>query len=331
MRNAFVFLALVALLASAARAADPTPAPPDIHIYSCKVMSGPTLVPQANEVGLAVRFQNDSTQEYKSILWRAKYGSGYVDFLDDGQFSPQIRIDNFLLFDIGKAHANILGVLFMPRGSSVPIDSQVHLAEYASMSDPENCSIVQATTDDDVTWKNPDAPAAHYLFPSPAPSTEATLAPGEDVAKGPIDIAHCHLLFPYVRNTAQLDVGFRSVAPGKTADAVTFRVSYGSGTLDAIDRGAFEDGTYVRHKLKIALPDELGGRSYFSLDDPANCAAVSVHYADGTQWNNPAAPSPLPVPTKVPDALDNGLGPWYVNWKQGLTLPAPSPTPSPTP
>lgn len=298
------------------------------------MLTGQPILDTAFQVGLGVRFTNNDSVVYKEIVWRAKLGAGYVDFIDDGEFSPQIKIDNFLLANIGKAHVNILGALLAPRGSGIPIESEFRFPEYASLGDPENCQIIKTVTQDtEVAWSAPGVPVEpHYVLPAPAPSTEATLAPGEvDAPKGPIDIAHCHVFFPFRRGTAQVDVGFRSVAPGKTADIVTFRASYGRGTFDVTDNGAFANLDYVRHKLNAPIPDELGGRSYFGFDDPADCIAVSVHYTDGTQWTNPGAPAPMPVPTKVPDELDNGLGNWMVNWKLTQRFPAPTPSPTATP
>jgi hypothetical protein len=330
MRRAFAAVALFALLVGGTCAADtPTDAPPDIHIFSCKALSGPTLLPSAYQSGLAVRFENNGSQPYTSILWRAKYGDGYIDFLDDGTFSPQIRIDNFLLSAIGKAHVNILGALLAPRGAGIPIDSEVHFSEYASLDNPENCRIIKAVAADGSVWMDSSVPQAHYVLPAPAPSSEASLAPDETEPHGLVDISHCHLLFPATHRQAEADIGFRVVAPGKVVDAVTFRVSYGRGTLDYIAQGNFADDSYQRYKLHVPMPDSLG--SYFSLDDPKNCTAVSVHYADGTQWTNPAAPAALAAPTPVPDALDYGLREWIVNWTTGLGLPAPSPSVSPTP
>lgn len=330
MKNAFAAIALFALVVGGVRAADaPSAPPPDIHIFSCKVLSGQPIVGSAYQAGLAVRFENNASQPYTSILWRAKYGDGYIDFLDDGTFSPQVRIDNFVLSAIGKAHVNVIGFLLAPRGADVPVESEVRFAEYASLNDPENCRIIKAVTADGATWTDPTVPQQHYVLPDPAPSSQATLAPGEKEPHGVIDIAHCHLLFPSGHKTAEADIGYDVNTAGKTADAVTFRVSYGRGTLDVVDEGTLPDGIYVRHKLRTPLPDELDGRSYFSLDDPKNCTAVVVHYSDGTQWTNPAAPAALVAPTPVPDGLDRGLLQWVVNWQNGLQLPAPSPSASP--
>ncbi len=333
MRSVFTVLALFAFLASIARAqgtppADPSAVAPNIHITSCKVLSGPTLIPQANEIGLAVRFKNETQDTFSKILWRAKYGDGYVDFYDAGTFSPNVRIDNFILFDLGKAHVNILGALLAPRGASTPIDSQFHFPEYASLPYPQNCTIVKTETTDGKIWKNASLPQAHYLLPSPFPSAAATLAPGETQPKGPVDVAHCHVLFPWTRDTAQFDIGFRSIAPGKMASSVTFDVLDGAGILQVTDAGEFQDGMYVRHgKLKAPIPEGLQGISYFSFDDPSKCVPVRVSYTDGTTWNNPSAPSPAPAPTKMTNVLDRGLSLWAVRWQNGLALPAPSPSP----
>lgn len=338
MRLLFAALSFFVVLlgVDAAPVATPTPAPaaPNIHINSCQVVTGQPIIGSAYQVGLGVRFTNNDSVVYKEIVWRAKFGKGYVDFKDDGEFSPQVKIDNFPYVDIGKAHVNILGALLAPRGADIPVESQVRFPEYVSLNDPENCQIIKTVTqDDDATWVAPGvSPEPHYVLPAPAPSAEATLAPGEeDTPKGTVDVAHCHVLFPYRRNTAQVDVGYRSISPGKKADKITFRVNYGDGNFDAVDSGEFADGDYVRHHLKVDLPDTLAGRSYFAFDDPSNCVAVDVHYLDGSEWKNPNAPEPMPVPTKIPDALDGGLGEWVVRWQRTDRFDAPSPSPSPTP
>jgi len=42
------------------------------------------MVPRKDDVGLLVRFRNDSPSALSSIVWRAKYGKSYVDFVYDG-------------------------------------------------------------------------------------------------------------------------------------------------------------------------------------------------------------------------------------------------------
>ncbi len=61
--------ALVAL--TPVRAAEPDTAAPRVRVISCQVMSG-MFVPRQDDVGLVVRFQNDSATTFSSIVWRAK-------------------------------------------------------------------------------------------------------------------------------------------------------------------------------------------------------------------------------------------------------------------
>src|SRR5471030_2683897 len=96
---AFAFIVAVAPMAPVAA----SPAPPQIHVFSCRAMSG-SFMPQKDDVGLAVRFRNDSDVALRSIMWRAKYGKGTVDFIDDGIFTHDVRIDNRVLAEQGSSH-----------------------------------------------------------------------------------------------------------------------------------------------------------------------------------------------------------------------------------
>ena len=80
--------------------------PPSVHVFSCVVVSGP-LLPNRDDVGLLVRFQKRGST-LSSITWRVKYGKSKVDVLDDGEFSPKVRIDNYASAEQGSTHVNLL-------------------------------------------------------------------------------------------------------------------------------------------------------------------------------------------------------------------------------
>jgi hypothetical protein len=58
-----------------------TSAPP-MHVISCVVASG------QNRAEMEVAFRNDSSEELTSIVWRARYGSGWIDFIDREALFP---------------------------------------------------------------------------------------------------------------------------------------------------------------------------------------------------------------------------------------------------
>jgi len=132
-------------IAVAQAATPPAPEAPQLHIYSCQVVSGGAILPKSDEIGLAVRFENDSPQVLSSIVWRANYGTHPVDFIDDGTFSPSVRIDNYLLFERGSSRFNWLGAVGDLVGLAVGVDMRQPLTitnlsfpTYAGTENPEN-------------------------------------------------------------------------------------------------------------------------------------------------------------------------------------------------
>src|SRR5208283_4623877 len=105
-----------------------------------------------------------SNDALSSIVWRAKYGAHLVDFIDDGTFAPATRVDNYLLFEVGKTRFNwwgavgdALGLMARPIPQTpYPLTiTNVVLTPYISSEDPENCSIVRVTSAAGDTWLNP--------------------------------------------------------------------------------------------------------------------------------------------------------------------------------
>lgn len=283
---------------------------PGIHVYSCQVLSG-GMLPQQDEIGLAVRFENTSAAPLSSIVWRAKYGSTYVDFIDDGTFSPQTRIDNFLLFEAGKRKFNWLGAVgdaaAIAVGAYPPVstvwNAPVMFGPFAGYTDPENCSIVRATAADGSLWVNPALVSQQpFVFPSPSPKPSGTPAPTPTpFVSGPMEIGDCEF---EIAGKGFLSVHFTNTAQ-RTATHVVFRVPYRDSSMDFADDGRFSQNVAVSHALKESLPPAFNETWYKPLQaNFSDCAVVNVRFDDGTQWQNPATPATAaPLPTPPPDAL----------------------------
>jgi hypothetical protein len=309
------------------------PAPPQIHVFSCQVMSG-SLVPRKDDVGLAVRFRNDGPDTLSSIVWRAKYGEGTVDFIDDGTFSRDIRIDNFVLAEQGSSHFNWGGLALNALalvGRGVPTASMTTtnlvLPQYVSTSDPENCSILRATFEGGETWVNPELGQRTTMLtartPVPVPSSTAVVAQTD--ALEPFQFSHCSLI---VQLRSIAEVAFRNVST-RVADRVVIRARFGKSGIDFVDQGTFAPDALIKHSLKKPPSDDLRELSYYSLDDPRDCAVVSAHFADGSQWLNPSIDAtPGPPPTAPPDGMR--FGTVWIRWAPRHGFPTPLPSPSET-
>jgi hypothetical protein len=72
--------------------------PPAISILSCVAGAGATERP-----GITVGFRNDSSVELTSIVWRARFGRGWLDFTDSGDFAPGATVTQTLYWRAGLA------------------------------------------------------------------------------------------------------------------------------------------------------------------------------------------------------------------------------------
>jgi hypothetical protein len=322
---------MLPLVLAAALAA---PARPNIHVYSCQVLSG-TMLPQNDEIGLAVRFQNNSGTTYRSIVWRAQYGPAWIDFVDDGTFSPSVRIDNYVLFEAGTTHFNWLGAaadvlaIAVHAPANQPVTKSPNLFQpYLGYDDPDNCSIVRTISDDGTLWVNADLTTQKpFVFASPSPSAAASPspAPSPDPAV-PIDVTSCS---PAIGGDAELGIRYVNLAP-RAAKRITFRIPYKDSGIDFADDGTFSQNAAIVHWLKRPLPQQLRNAAYVPFANPSLCSVVSVQYDDGSTWHNPnVTASPAPLPTPVADAID-----WpqllRARWSQrhGMPTPIPSQTPN---
>jgi len=287
-------------------------------------------MPRKDDVGLAVRFRNDAPEALSSIVWRAKYGAGTVDFVDDGTFSRDLRIDNFVLAEQGSSHFNWAGLALdalqlgahaLPTGSLMT--TNLVLPQYVSTADPENCAILRATSESGETWVNPELVQQVPLLTAPTapPVPQSPPAEAQNEALEPMQFSHCALL---VEIKPQVELAFRNVS-ARAADRVVIRARYGNSGIDFVDEGTFAPGALIKHTLKKPLSDDLREHVYYSLDDPRDCLVVSAHFADGSAWQNPSiGATPGPVPTAVPDAIR--LGHVKLRWATRHGFPTPLPT-----
>lgn len=335
VRTLFAVVLTAAFFAQLPEHGAAAPESPAVHVYSCQVLSG-GVIPQSDEIGLAVRFENLSGAPLSSIVWRAKYGTAYIDFIDDGTFSPQVRIDNFLLFEAGKRKFNWLGAVgdaaalavgaYPPAGNLWNAPSM--FGPYASYSDPENCAVVRTVSYDGTLWTNPAVAGQQpFVFPSPSPKPSGTPAPSPTpFVSGPVEISDCEY---QVAGKAFLTVRFANTA-ARAATHVVFRVPYKDSGIDFSDQGKFSQGVAISHSLKQTLPPAFDQTLFAPLQvNFSDCAVVNVQYDDGSTWQNPAMPpTAAPLPTPPPDVLPAKeiLRPhWQLH---GFPTPVPSTSPA---
>jgi hypothetical protein len=306
---------------------------PQIRVTSCQVVSGIGL-PLTDEIGLIVRFQSNTSEPLREIVWRAKYAKYSVDFSDDGTFSPGVQIDNYLLTEQGSTHLDwfglandLLAAVAKAPGTSPVTASSVTFPPYISSEEPENCSVLRTKSASGILWVNPElsqSPVRVVAQMASAATSAVAFATPKPVAM-PIEFRHCSLDF---EQRAYLHVTFRNTAPG-TVDRIVVRTPYASGAIDFTDQGTYASGTWIDHRVKQVLPENERSRQYISLDDPAACSIVTVHFADGSTWTNPAAPELMPMPTPVPNAIvltDRTR----IRWSRSRGIPKVDPTPAAT-
>lgn len=344
-RSILVFA--VALVAVGAPSTPPER--PQIHVFSCQTLSG-AYTPYTNQVGLAVRFRNESSQALRSIVWRAKYGSGSLDFIDDGTFSPGVQIDNYPLFEVGRTQFNWAGALgdtvalLVGVPANSPLETtKIVLPTLIGTEDPENCTIVRTISESGTLWLNPAIPqqppalpaevVAAASTPSPKPSLGAPARPTAAPTAAPTPSAEGSALALFVCQLnigggANLWVGFQNLAD-RVATRVVIRAPYDGSAFDFADAGHFSKGATIDHTLHTAVPGSIATRTYVSDGNPRDCQVVSVTYTDGTSWKNPdAGTTPPPAPTPIPNALE--LRSATFRWGSPHFLPTPLPATSPS-
>lgn len=330
---------MLVLNGNRSRAAESAP-PSGIHIYSCQVLSG-YMLPQRDEIGLTVRFENVSQTKLKSVVWRAKYGSTFIDFIDDGSFSPNARIDNYVLFEAGRRKFNwfnaVGGAFLALHGLNAPnlplYNVPVMFGDYAGYDEPGTCAVARTVSESGTIWINPAVSGEiPFSFPSPSPKPSGSPVPDPSptpFVSGPLAIARCEY---QLAGRGFLSVDF-TITGSRSAKQIVFRVPYESSGVEFADQGTFSPGILVQHRLRTGLPDALAKVFYSPLPQALDdCQVSRVEYADGTTWQNPGlSASPALLPTPVPDALEN---PQPLNWQwqlHGFPSPMPSASPASTP
>jgi hypothetical protein len=334
----FLSLAAFALLSVPLLSITTTTPAPSIHVFSCQVVSS-TLYFPADQVGLVVRFRDDAPQDLASIVWRAPYEFGYIDFTDDGSFSQGVRIDSFVVFEAGKMKANwgnIINDVVNARSKYYPdqpfATPNLTLPTFMGTEDPQNCTVVRTIAKDGELWLNPAvsqspppllAPTPHPIHKrgEPTPTAEPTATPSSD---GPVLLYPC---FVGVSNTrSYLTVHFVNQSTKPMTDVV-FRAPYGSGTLDFEDSGSFAPGIDINHYDHGQQLDVLHGRELYAPALPQQCDVVRVTFSDGTAWQNPAIIGAAIAPTPIPDQLVLPAPAW-IRWSSRHTYPTPFPSPN---
>ncbi len=341
MIRRFLGLAAFALLSLPLLNVTTVTTAPAIHVFSCQVVSS-TLYFPADQVGLAVRFRNDAPQDLASIVWRAPYELGYVDFTDEGSFAQGLRIDNFVIFEAGKLKANwgnIINDVVNARSKYYPdqpfVTANMNLPIYTGTEDPENCTVVRTIAKDGTLWLNPAVSQSPppFLVPTPhpirkrgeaVPTPEPTATPSSE---GPVLLYPCFVGVDSTRSYLTVHFANQSIKP---MTDVVFRAPYGSGTLDFEDSGSFAPGIDINHREHGTQLDALHGRELYAPSTPQQCAVVHVTFSDGTAWQNPAITGAAIAPTPIPDQLVLPAPAW-IRWTSRHTYPTPFPSPTASP
>jgi hypothetical protein len=269
-------------------------------------------------------------------VWRAKYGSTWIDFIDDGSFSPQTRIDNFLLFEAGKRKFNWWGAIgditaiavHAPGAANHALwNAPTMFSSSASYTDPDNCSIVRTISADGTMWVNPALTSQQpFVFPSPEPTPSTPVPSPTPFRSGDIAISDCEF---EVAGEGYLTVRYTNVGQ-RPASRIVFRLPYKDSAIDFTDSGKFSPSALISHSLRQALPDTYRSVLYTPLAmQPADCAVATVQYDDGSTWQNPALnASPQPLPSPPADALP-AQDILHAHWQlHGFPTPIPSSTPA---
>jgi hypothetical protein len=270
----------------------PSPAPaPSVSIAKCLVQ---TEFYSGALAELIVRFQNDGSERLKSITLRAKYGNGWIDFTEIGDFAPGVPVTR----------------TSYRTDKTFPAGEQLSQEYYRS--GPANCTVVATETATGVQWRDATLPAATENLP-PRPKDDATPLPATiDKPTGdPIGVVGCQLelqRLPFGRKgVAILKVRFHNLST-KPMNKVEFRAFYGSAGYDFTYLGTFAPGILLNSfKHNAVFNRALVDRNldvpwrYTSLDAASECIPLGARYADGTQWTNPNA-GPTPPPLAPEDA-----------------------------
>ena len=152
-------------------------------------------------------FHEPRLEALTRVVWLAKYGSGWVTFVDDGTFSPGVLVKHY--HEIGRER---------------PFQLKSSFQNYYS-ENVEDCRLVGATFAGGTTWKDPAAPAQTQYLPV-VPKDDAVTEPAVFSAPDgdPVGIVACTL--DVARNSTGgaglLSVRFKNISP-KVIDSIVFR------------------------------------------------------------------------------------------------------------
>jgi hypothetical protein len=259
---------LAALVAFASVVSTPCaqPAAPPIGIDACLLFTD-------LNAQLGLLYTNESRETLKSITFRARYGSGWLDFVDKGTFAPGAPIQHLLRIPNDD-------------GSLKPQPS-------LNLGQPQDCRVVHTESISGSSWTDP-AFGADYNLPTPHPDNDVP------ATNAPLVVVGCTVMARgrYAR------VKVRYQTQGRPTVETVFRARYASGAFDIDDESGAAANTFVARTLTTydfpGAPDIYG-----SIDEADNCVPIHVTFADGSTWVNPrAAEKPGPLPTWVPAALD---------------------------
>lgn len=301
-----VLTAILCAFTSSGRSIAQSNDPPPIRVSECVVAAHQNLgFPSGGLInaGLVVKFQVGGPQSYKRIVWRARYGSGWIDFNDVGRFDPKVEILNALTIPNGPK-----GFFGGPR---------LPFAEYQNAGEPSDCRVVYAESPDGTVWNDLASDAKPFAIPTTPPARHgdtipATYAPGGS----PIGVLSCQVQYAFLGwRSLLVTVRYKNLDTKPIAQVV-FRVPYGPATFDIVDKSDSLPGVLRSQTLhkRIDTPND----GYTSLDEASNCTVASALYSDGTSWQNPnLSASVLPLPTPPPDIDFSAAG---LRW-QNATMP----------
>lgn len=239
-----------------------------------------------------VTFTNTSPKIINSIVLRAQTPAGTIDFSAAGVFSPGVAVERRLQY----------------RGSHFRAVRRVSL----EVSGPAVCSVIEASFADGTSWKSPDRTPASIDIPTPPNDPSVTVpASYDNPAHNPIGIVSCQFTeftrYLWAQGRAYGYVRFRNLSP-KPIDAVVIRAFFGPAGIDFANKGAFAPNVDIRvaRMERRDLPPNAFSE-YETLDAPTSCVAVSVHYSDGTTWQNPSVSATEPAfPVTAPASRPQG-------------------------
>ena len=290
-----------ALIAAAPQAT--ITAAPSFMVATCLVESQQDLAVTTRLVnaGLTVRFVNNDPVSYRRIVWRARYGSGWIDFNDTGRFDPRVSIANYLY--IANSPTKLFG------GPRYPF------APYQNLADPSDCTAVLTETADGVIWQDASFTAAPMSIPTTPPAKGTTLPATYVPGQTPVGVLSCAMGYStFGMYTSELQVRYQNLGI-KPLTQVTFRVPYSTGAFDYIDKTDIQPGRLISHLLRRHLPLPMNG--YQTLDEAANCTVVNATYGDGSIWKNPDISQIEPSPPSGRLNQEFYIAPGMGKWRNG--------------